>query len=54
MTLPCVRCDGSEIMYRLWQMRDVRMVGNKIGYVIWPRPDSMKELSRNCNTVPPD
>merc|ERR1711934_258215 len=28
-------------------MRDVRMVGNKIGYVIWPRPDSMKELSRN-------
>merc|ERR1719183_17464 len=28
-------------------MRDVRMVANKIGYVVYPRAGSMKELSRN-------
>jgi len=24
------------------------MVANKIGYVVWPRAGSMRELSRNC------
>merc|ERR1712072_172593 len=28
-------------------MRDVRMVANKIGFVVYPRAGSMKELSRN-------
>merc|ERR1711904_509787 len=28
-------------------MRDVRMVANKIGYVVYPRAGSMKELSQN-------
>jgi len=28
-------------------MRDVKMVANKIGVVIWPRPGQMKELSQN-------
>merc|ERR1712072_332046 len=28
-------------------MRDIRMVANKIGFVVYPRAGSMKELSRN-------